>query len=178
MQLGGVSYMAGPPHLGCVATRVTSHALLASSLWQYGPRVNAPVGVYMVETIVALTAVLALCVLVLYGARRLGVGRPVGPIELLGRLPLEARRSIYLVRVVDQVLIIGASEAGLRKLGELPRSALANGDVVQSVPRFAEVLSAALGRAKPASAPAERAEGVRPDATRAEAASEPPRGAG
>lgn len=136
-------------------------------------------GVYFVETIVALTAVLALCVLVLYGARRMGVGRPVGPIELLGRLPLEARRSIYLVRVVDQVLIIGASEAGLHKLGELPRSALANGDVAQSVPRFAEVLSAALGRAKPASAPAERVEAERPAAASAATpdVSEPPGGA-
>ncbi len=131
---------------------------------------NSPVGVYLVETIVALTAVVALCVLVLYGARRLGVGRPVGPIELLGRLPLEGRRSIYLVRVVDQVLIIGASEAGLRKLGELPSSALARGDVAQSVPRFAEVLSAALGRAKPVNAPTERAEAARPEAN------EPPGG--
>jgi flagellar biogenesis protein FliO len=149
--------------------------LLSSSLRQYGPSVNSPVGVYFVETIVALTAVLALCVLVLYGARRLGVGRPVGPIELLGRLPLEARRAIYLVRVVDQVLIIGSSEAGLRKLGELPRSALDAGDVARSVPRFAEVLSSALGRGKPASAPADGAEAVRPEAA-GSAVKEPPGG--
>lgn len=136
---------------------------------------SSPVGVYFVETIVALTAVLALCVLVLYGARRLGVGRPVGPIELLGRLPLEARRSIYLVRVVDQVLIIGASEAGLRKLGELPRSALESGDVAASVPRFAEVLSSALGRGKGVSTPAERAGAAHPEAA---AAKEPPGGEG
>ena len=43
--------------------------------------------------------------------------------ELLARLPLEARRSVYVVRVLDQVLILGASEAGLTKLGELPESA-------------------------------------------------------
>jgi flagellar protein FliO/FliZ len=164
--------MAGRALSGAQRPRARRYALLSASLRQYGPSVNSPVGVYFVETIVALTAVLALCVLVLYGARRLGVGRPVGPIELLGRLPLEARRSIYLVRVVDQVLIIGASEAGLRKLGELPRSALTDGDVAQSVPRFAEVLSAALGRSKPpASTPTERAEAERPDP------SEPPGGA-
>jgi flagellar protein FliO/FliZ len=135
--------------------------------------VNSPVGVYFIETLVALTAVVALSVLVLYGARRLGVGRPVGPIELLGRLPLEARRSIYLVRVVDQVLIIGASEAGLRKLGELPRSALVDGEPRESVPRFAEVLSAALGRSRPADASrvdaaqtSERADAVRPEVVR------------
>jgi flagellar protein FliO/FliZ len=120
------------------------------------------VGIYLIETLVALAAVAALCVLVLYGARRLGVGRPVGPIELLGRLPLEARRSIYLVRVVDQVLIIGASESGLRKLGELPRSALVDGEPAQAVPRFAEVLSAALGRRPPSAAAGERADVIRP----------------
>jgi flagellar biogenesis protein FliO len=41
-------------------------------------------------------------------------------VELLARLPLETRRSVYVVRVLDRVLIIGASEAGLVKLGEVP----------------------------------------------------------
>jgi flagellar protein FliO/FliZ len=136
--------------------------------------VNSPVGVYFIETLVALTAVVALCVLVLYGARRLGVGRPVGPIELLGRLPLEARRSIYLVRVVDQVLIIGASEAGLRKLGELPRSALVDGDPVQGVTRFTEVLSAALGRRQASTAAASPAAPERTAAVRSDDAGAPP----
>jgi flagellar protein FliO/FliZ len=103
-------------------------------------------GVYVAETIVALAAIVALAVLVLYGARRLGVGRPLGPLEMLGRLPLEPRRSIYLVRVADRVLIIGASEAGLTRLGQLPHSAALTADPVRSLPRFSEVLRAALGR--------------------------------
>jgi flagellar biogenesis protein FliO len=40
-------------------------------------------------------------------------------LELVGRLPLEARRAVYLVRVFDRVFVLGASEAGLEKLAEL-----------------------------------------------------------
>lgn len=66
-----------------------------------------------------LVAVLAMAVLVLVGAKRLGVGAPQGPLELVGRLPLDARRAIYLVKVGPQVLVVGSSEAGLVKLGEV-----------------------------------------------------------
>lgn len=79
----------------------------------------SPLAAYLVETIVTLLAVLAVAVLVLYGARRLGLGRPVGPLQLEGRLPLDGRRVIYLVRVADTLYVVGASEAGLHKLGEL-----------------------------------------------------------
>lgn len=45
-----------------------------------------------------------------------------GPIELYGRLPLDARRAVYLVKVGEQILVLGASEAGLRHLLTLPAS--------------------------------------------------------
>ena len=93
------------------------------------PRVG-PYASYIVQTLVTLLAVCAVALLVLYGARRLGIGRPRGPIELVGLLPLEARRSIYLVKVVDQILVVGASEAGFTKLGELPA-----GDLPPPAPR-------------------------------------------
>jgi flagellar biogenesis protein FliO len=95
---------------------------------------------YIVETFVTLLAVVAIAVLVLYGARRLGLGRPHGPMQLMGRLPLDARRSVYLVRIVDQVLILGVSEAGVTRLGEIAASSV----VAESVPaplRFADVLA-------------------------------------
>lgn len=79
----------------------------------------SPTVSYLVETLVTLLAVLAVAILVLVGARRLGVGAPQGPLELVGRLPLDARRVIYLVRVGSQVLVVGASEAGLSKLSEI-----------------------------------------------------------
>jgi flagellar protein FliO/FliZ len=79
----------------------------------------SPTASYLVETLVTLLAVIAVAVLALVGARRLGVGAPQGPLELVGRLPLDARRVIYLVRVGPQVLVVGASEAGLIKLSEV-----------------------------------------------------------
>ena len=80
---------------------------------------------YVIESIGLLAVVAALAVLVSYAARRAGLGRALGPVELLARLPLETRRSVYVVRVVDRVLIIGASEAGLVKLGEVPAESAA-----------------------------------------------------
>ena len=95
---------------------------------------------YIVQTIVTLVAVCALAFLVLYGARRLGIGRPRGPIELVGLLPLDARRAIYLVKVAGQVIVVGASEAGFTKLGELPAGELPAEEKADS-PGFADVLA-------------------------------------
>ncbi len=83
-----------------------------------------PLGRYVLETVVTLFLVAGLAVAVLYAVRRLGVGRPTGPLQLAGRLALDARKAIYLVRIGDTVYVIGASEAGLTKLGELPSSAV------------------------------------------------------
>jgi flagellar biogenesis protein FliO len=77
-----------------------------------------------VETFITLLAVCALAFVVLYGARRLGIGRPSGPIELYGQLPLDARRAIYLVRVGANVFVVGVGEGGFTKLGEIPAADL------------------------------------------------------
>jgi flagellar biogenesis protein FliO len=79
---------------------------------------------YLVETFVTLAGVCALALVVLWGARRLGVGRPSGPIELCGHLPLDARRAIYLVRVGQQMFVLGVGEGGFTKLGGVPASEL------------------------------------------------------
>ncbi len=101
---------------------------------------------YIVQTIVTLVAVCAIAFVVLYGARRLGVGRPRGPIELVGLLPLDARRSIYLVKVAGQVIVVGASEAGFTKLGELPADEVPLELKTEAAP-FADVFARVLGRA-------------------------------
>lgn len=85
----------------------------------YAPAAVSPATSYLVQTLVTLVGVCALAALVLYGARRAGLGRPNGPLELLGKLPLDGRRAVYLVRVTDTTYVLGASEAGLVKLGEL-----------------------------------------------------------
>jgi flagellar protein FliO/FliZ len=105
---------------------------------------------YLIETSITLAAVCALALVVLWGARRLGVGRPSGPIELCGHLPLDARRSIYLVRVGAQVFIVGVGEGGFTKLGELSASEVPHQEgAAARGAAFSEVLSRALkGRQK------------------------------
>lgn len=102
-----------------------------------------PYAGYIVQTLVTLLAVCALAFVVLYGARRLGIGRPRGPIALVGMLPLDARRSIYLVKVADQVLVVGASEAGFTKLGEVAAKDVPEEVAAPATP-FADVLARAL----------------------------------
>lgn len=115
-----------------------------------------PFATYIVETLVTLVAVVALAVLVLVGARRFGLGRAVGPMELVGRLPLEARRAVYLVRVFDRLFVLGASEAGLEKLAELEGMNLTATDDAKL--SFKQALSRVLDRnqrAAPSTAPSE-----------------------
>ena len=117
----------------------------------------SPLASYVVETLITLLGVIALAVLVLYGARRLGVGRPAGPLNLVGRLPLDGRRAIYLVRVDKTIFVVGASEAGLTKLGELDGEAiaLAPDPVAAQVP-FVDVLARVVAKARNSTPPGER----------------------
>ncbi len=117
---------------------------------------------YLIETFVTLLAVCGLAFVVLFGARRLGIGRARGPISLVGQLPLDARRAIYLVQVGEQVLVVGASEAGITKLGEVGVKELPAASAASAGPAspFADVLARVLRprpaqpTAKPAPAPA------------------------
>ncbi len=103
-----------------------------------------PLSRYVLETLVTLLAVVALCVVLLGALRRVGVGKLSGPLELVARLPLEGRRAVYLVRAGETVYVLAASENALAKLGEMP-SAL----VPQAAPleprSFSEVLKRAVG---------------------------------
>jgi flagellar biogenesis protein FliO len=87
--------------------------------------VTAALSTYLMESALILMVVAGLAWFITFLARRAGVARGASSLELLARLPLEARRAVYVVRVLDQVLILGASETGLAKLGDLPPSALA-----------------------------------------------------
>jgi flagellar biogenesis protein FliO len=105
-----------------------------------------PLGRYVVETLVMLVGVAALVVLVLAAGRRFGVGRPAGPLELVGRLPLDGRRAVYLVRVGETVYVVGASEAGLRKLGEIPKDGIELPKGETEARSFRDVLARVLDR--------------------------------
>jgi flagellar biogenesis protein FliO len=100
---------------------------------------------YLVETFVTLVAVCGLAFVVLWGARRLGVGRPSGPMQLRGHLPLDARRGIYLVQVGAQVFVVGVGEGGFTKLGELAASDLPAAEPERSS-AFADVLARVMSR--------------------------------
>jgi flagellar biogenesis protein FliO len=100
---------------------------------------------YLIETFITLVCVCAFAILLLWGAKRVGLGRPSGPIELWGHLPLDGRRAIYLIKVADQVFVLGAGEGGFTKLGEIPASALPSPESARVMP-FASVLARALRR--------------------------------
>jgi flagellar biogenesis protein FliO len=108
-------------------------------------RAVSPYAGYVVETFVTLAVVCALAVLLLWGAKRAGLGRGNGPVELCGHVQLEAKRAIYLVKVIDTVYVVGAGEAGLVKLGEMPASALPPLSAGPAQP-FSDVLSRVLGK--------------------------------
>jgi flagellar protein FliO/FliZ len=108
----------------------------------------------LLETFLTLALVCGVAFVVLYFAKRAGIARAFGGVELVGQLSLEPRRAIYLVRLGGKVLVIGASEAGLTKLGEVEATELpAAGPPPQ---RFGDVLARALTRTPAAgAAPAE-----------------------
>ncbi len=119
---------------------------------------------YLVETFVTLLVVCAVAFVVLYGARKMGMGRSSGGIELVGRLPLDARRSIVLVRVGAQVFLVGVSDGGFTKLGELaasdlpapsPADASANGGFALALARVLGKAPVAKGEAKADATPRE-----------------------
>ncbi len=105
----------------------------------------SPYASYLVETFVTLLVVCAVAFVVLYGARRMGMGRPVGSIELVGRLPLDARRSIVLVRVGAQVFLVGVGEGGFTRLGKIPACDVP-ASAAQEPLRFSNALARAFGR--------------------------------
>lgn len=83
--------------------------------------------------------------------------RPAGPLELLDRLHLGGRRVVYLVRAGERVLVVGGSEGGLTRLGELDASAL---------PRTTPRRSLGARREPPSREPASREPASREPASR------------
>ncbi len=108
-----------------------------------------PLGSYIVQTLVTLTGVVALAVLVLYAARRFGMGRAGGPLELVGRLPLDGRRAVYLVRVGKRVLVLGAGDQALTSLAELSADELAGLQAGSPNASFRETLCACFAPDSP-----------------------------
>lgn len=113
---------------------------------------------WLVETVLVLGLVCALAWGTLFFARRAGLVRASGPLELLGSLPLEPRRAVHLVKVGETVFVVGACEAGLTKLGELDAEHVP----VVAAPRrpFGEVLARLTSRGGLGAVPAKPTDGV------------------
>ena len=101
---------------------------------------------YLLETVVMLAVVCGLALVAMVLAKRVGVGRPSGPIELVGQLPLDARRGLYLVKVGARVFLVGVGEGGFARLGELPASEVPLSPASQAGDGFAELFARALSR--------------------------------
>ncbi len=102
-------------------------------------------GRYVLETILLLVVMSALAIVVLFVARRAGIGAARGPIRLVGQLPLDPRRSVVLVQVASKVLVVGVTEGGMTKLGELEDTDLPQTTAPPS-PAFRDVLARVLGK--------------------------------
>lgn len=130
-----------------------------------GSGAGASYGDLLITSIVvlAIVCVVAFATVKLVG-RFLATGRTRGAhlLDVIARVPLEPRRSLYVVDVAGKTLLVGTSEMGLSVLSEL------DGDVVRArlearasersvAAGFAEAVRAAMGRrrAGPLATPAE-----------------------
>ncbi|MEZ4287185.1 MAG: flagellar biosynthetic protein FliO [Polyangiales bacterium] len=71
-------------------------------------------GLALLQAVVALVAVCLTAWVTLRWASKLRWGKSMrgGRIHMLQRFPLDARRSLYIVRVDDQTLLLGVGDAG------------------------------------------------------------------
>lgn len=84
----------------------------------------APATEYMLNTGLTLAVILLLAWLLVYAAKRWERTAPRGPLELLGTLRLEGRRAVYLVRIGERTVALGATEGGMIKVLELAEGEL------------------------------------------------------
>ncbi len=108
-------------------------------------------GVALLQTLVALAAVCVLAWVVLKwsanrGLTTIGQGKRV---KVLERVPLDARRSLYLVEVGDKVLLLGAGEGSAPEvLTEIDPDTLPDLPETGRGVSFADVLSKLKGGEK------------------------------
>lgn len=114
-----------------------------------GTGAAASYGDMLVTSLLVLGGVcIAAFVVVRLVGRFLSTGRARGAhlLDVVARVPLEPRRSLYVVDVAGKMLLVGTSEMGLSVLTELDASEVkARGVPVQS---FTEMVRAAWARRK------------------------------
>jgi flagellar biogenesis protein FliO len=134
----------------------------------------SPITEYMVQTGLTLGGIALLGYLLVYAARRSDRGLPKGPMELLATLRLEQRRALYLVRIAERTVVLGASEGGIVTVLELSPSELASVSSQASAKpsvRFGDILSRVLTPS--AGRPPSESAGATPPASGRKEPSEP-----
>ena len=107
--------------------------------------------------VLAVVCVVAFATVKLVG-RFLATGRTRGAhlLDVIARVPLEPRRSLYVVDVAGKTLLVGTSEMGLSVLSELDAAEVKARAPSHARPTFSELVRNALARKRsPASPPAD-----------------------
>lgn len=82
-------------------------------------------GAALLRVLFTLAALCAGAWWVARAASRKGLGRAKGGhLEVIERVPLDGRQTLYLVRVAGRVLVVGGGDAGLTTLATLDADAL------------------------------------------------------
>jgi flagellar biogenesis protein FliO len=104
--------------------------------------------------VLAIVCVVAFATVKLVG-RFLATGRTRGAhlLDVIARVPLEPRRSLYVIDVAGKTLLVGTSEMGLSVLTELDAAEVKARTPSTVRPTFAELVRSALVRKKPAPPP-------------------------
>jgi flagellar protein FliO/FliZ len=111
--------------------------------------VGASYGDLLVTSLVVLGAVCVAAVLaVRFFGRVLATGRARGThlLDVVARVPLEPRRSLYVVEVAGKTLLVGTSEMGLSVLSELDAAEVKSRVVPR--PSFADLVRSAWHKRK------------------------------
>ena len=114
-----------------------------------GAAAGASYGDLLITSLLVLGAVcVAAFVAVRVFGRIIATGRSRGAhlMDVVARVPLEPRRSLYVVEVAGKTLLVGTSEMGLSVLSELDAQEVAARK--QATPSFGEVVRAAWRRRK------------------------------
>jgi flagellar protein FliO/FliZ len=113
----------------------------------HGNGAGASYGDLLITSLVVLAAVsVAAFVAVRVFGRLLATGRARGAhlMDVVARVPLEPRRSLYVVDVAGKTLLVGTSEMGLSVLSELDTEVVRSRVVAR--PTFGELVKAAWAR--------------------------------
>lgn len=112
-----------------------------------GEPAGASYGDLLVTSMIVLVVVCAAAfIAVRVLGRWIATGRARGAhlLDVVARLPLEPRRSLYVVEVAGKTLLVGTSEMGLSVLSELDGSEVRARAVAR--PTFAEMVRAVWAR--------------------------------